>query len=49
MDMVSELDIEPIERQFSFRGLAAVAAEWKLVCLAQNIRKARRFTQIQPA
>ena len=36
-------------RQFSFRGLAAVAAEWKLVCLAQNIRKARRFTQIQPA
>ena len=49
MDMVSELDIEPIERQFSFRGLAAVAAEWKLVCLAHNIRKAWRFTQIQPA
>ena len=36
-------------RQFSFRGLAAVAAEWQLVCLAQNLWKAWRALTLQPA
>jgi hypothetical protein len=26
-------------RQFSFRGLAKVEAEWKLVCMALNLRR----------
>lgn len=33
-------------RQFSFRGLTKVTAEWKLVCLALNLR---RMNTLQPA
>jgi transposase len=36
-------------RQFSFRGLRAVAAEWMLVCTAHNLLKAWRAGPLPPA
>ncbi|MCP5110178.1 MAG: transposase, partial [bacterium] len=30
-------------RQFSFRGVEKVAAEWDLVCLAINLRRMHRM------
>ena len=35
-------------RQFSFRGLAAVASEWLMVCIGHNIRKAWRHGAAAP-